>query len=163
MAHHGGKQALPARHTAYTGSHAGSPALIGDAPALPDADDTPLSILCRHAAAAHPQNFAAMESGSASLDDDPPTPPGTAVPDGTRQMLHSVSGGPSKTSRADSAQPPAVGAPVQQNLMIVSNRLPVSVSRDPQTGEWALPMSPGGLVSALLGVSQVRINLGAAL
>lgn len=43
----------------------------------------------------------------------------------------------------------------RHNLMIVSNRLPVQVSRDVKTGEWVLPMSPGGLVSALLSVSQV--------
>jgi hypothetical protein len=45
--------------------------------------------------------------------------------------------------------------PPRQNLMIVSNRLPVNVTRDKKTGCWALPMSPGGLVSALLSVSQV--------
>jgi hypothetical protein len=47
------------------------------------------------------------------------------------------------------------GTPPRQNLMIVSNRLPVNVTRDKNTGCWALPMSPGGLVSALLSVSQV--------
>ena len=43
----------------------------------------------------------------------------------------------------------------QQSLMIVSNRLPRSVTGDPVTGEWDLPMSTGGLVSALLRMSQV--------
>jgi trehalose-6-phosphate synthase len=47
------------------------------------------------------------------------------------------------------------GVTSKQNLIIVSNRLPVNVSRDPVTGRWSLPMSPGGLVSALLSVSQV--------
>lgn len=40
-----------------------------------------------------------------------------------------------------------------QRLLIVSNRLPVNVSRD-EEGEWNFELSSGGLVSALAGVQK---------
>ena len=82
---------------------------------------------------------------------------------GQHSPTHHTNGGPACGTFPDAAAQHASEAldsqgqvPDKHHLMIVSNRLPVSVSRDPQTGRWSLPMSPGGLVSALLGVSQVR-------
>ena len=49
----------------------------------------------------------------------------------------------------------STGTPEPQRLIIVSNRLPVRIARDAVTGRWSLPGSPGGLVSALQGVSHV--------
>lgn len=132
---------------------AGHPPLWGaDATTSGAADSAFDAVRKQHSFGKAVRHFATMESGSLSPDEAPPTPPGASVPDGHRQLLHSVSAGP----RVPRPGQPDAGQPKQQNLMIVSNRLPVSVSRDPHTGEWALPMSPGGLVSALLGVSQVR-------
>ncbi|KAL3135793.1 Trehalose-6-P synthase/phosphatase complex synthase subunit [Trebouxia sp. C0010 RCD-2024] len=42
-----------------------------------------------------------------------------------------------------------------QRLLVVANRLPVSAYRDKQ-GKWQLQVSAGGLVSALMGVSNVK-------
>lgn len=39
----------------------------------------------------------------------------------------------------------------EQRLIIVSNRLPVTIKKDPATGEYGYKMSSGGLVSALSG------------
>lgn len=39
----------------------------------------------------------------------------------------------------------------EQRLIVVSNRLPVTISKDPKTGEYSFKMSSGGLVSALSG------------
>lgn len=46
--------------------------------------------------------------------------------------------------------------PPQQHLVIVSNRLPVNLTFDASTRKWSLPISSGGLVSALMGVGNVR-------
>lgn len=40
-----------------------------------------------------------------------------------------------------------------RRLLIISNRLPVSMTRD-ATGEWSYVMSSGGLVSALSGLKK---------
>ncbi|KAI9218019.1 glycosyltransferase family 20-domain-containing protein [Blastocladiella britannica] len=39
-------------------------------------------------------------------------------------------------------------------LIVVSNRLPVTIARDPESGAWAAKMSSGGLVSALSGLKR---------
>jgi trehalose 6-phosphate synthase len=39
----------------------------------------------------------------------------------------------------------------EQRLIIVSNRLPVTIKKDTKTGEYTYKMSSGGLVSALSG------------
>lgn len=45
------------------------------------------------------------------------------------------------------------------HLLVVSNRLPVTISRDPKTGAWVMKMSSGGLVSALSGLkTQMRFT-----
>lgn len=45
------------------------------------------------------------------------------------------------------------GGPVEKSrVVVVSNRLPISASRDLKTGEWHFKMSSGGLVTALQGV-----------
>ncbi len=36
-------------------------------------------------------------------------------------------------------------------VIVVTNRLPISVSQDPETGKWTFEMSSGGLVTALKG------------
>ena len=46
--------------------------------------------------------------------------------------------------------------PPQQHLVIVANRLPVNLLWEPTTRTWSLPISSGGLVSALMGVGNVR-------
>ncbi|CAI5461657.1 unnamed protein product [Closterium sp. Yama58-4] len=63
---------------------------------------------------------------------------------------------PVEPSRVDpSPTPPPAPAAQQrmQRLLIVANRLPVRASLQPD-GTWALELSAGGLVSALLGVKQ---------
>jgi trehalose-6-phosphate synthase len=40
-------------------------------------------------------------------------------------------------------------------LLVVSNRLPVTVSKDPATNDYAFKMSSGGLVSALSGLKKM--------
>ena len=42
----------------------------------------------------------------------------------------------------------------KERLLVVSNRLPISMSRD-ATGEWRYSMSSGGLVSALSGLKKM--------
>lgn len=59
----------------------------------------------------------------------------------------SAEAGPSASSRPPVTNP-------RHKLTIISNRLPVSAARD-ANGKWDLTVSAGGLVSALLGVSQV--------
>lgn len=39
-------------------------------------------------------------------------------------------------------------------LLVVSNRLPVSVSKDPSTSQYNFKMSSGGLVAALSGLKK---------
>ena len=34
---------------------------------------------------------------------------------------------------------------MEQRLVVISNRLPVSITRHPDTGEWTYRMSSGGL------------------
>jgi trehalose-6-phosphate synthase len=41
-----------------------------------------------------------------------------------------------------------------QRLLIVSNRLPINVSKDKKENEWKFQLSSGGLVSALAGVQK---------
>lgn len=49
-------------------------------------------------------------------------------------------------------QPPSlVGLDKGQRLIVVSNRLPVTIKKDEKSGEWQFSMSSGGLVSALSG------------
>lgn len=38
-----------------------------------------------------------------------------------------------------------------QRLIVVSNRLPVTIKKNDETGDWDFSMSSGGLVSALSG------------
>lgn len=40
-------------------------------------------------------------------------------------------------------------------LLVVSNRLPVTVNKDPKTNEFAFKMSSGGLVAALSGLKKM--------
>jgi len=40
------------------------------------------------------------------------------------------------------------------HLLVVSNRLPVTMTRDPVTGGWSYKMSSGGLVAALSGLKK---------
>jgi trehalose 6-phosphate synthase/phosphatase len=40
-------------------------------------------------------------------------------------------------------------------LLVVSNRLPVTVNKDQKTGEYAFKMSSGGLVAALSGLKKM--------
>jgi trehalose-6-phosphate synthase len=40
-------------------------------------------------------------------------------------------------------------------LLVVSNRLPVTVGRDPKTNDFTFKMSSGGLVSALSGLKKM--------
>ncbi len=37
-------------------------------------------------------------------------------------------------------------------VIVVANRLPISVSQEPKTGKWTFEMSSGGLVTALKGI-----------
>lgn len=39
-------------------------------------------------------------------------------------------------------------------LLVVSNRLPVTLSRHPETGKWSYSRSSGGLVAALGGLQK---------
>ncbi|KAA8495657.1 Alpha,alpha-trehalose-phosphate synthase UDP-forming A [Porphyridium purpureum] len=57
-------------------------------------------------------------------------------------------------STTTSQQPQTAGksAGLGTKLIVVSNRLPVTIQRDPNTGEFEFKMSSGGLVSALAGV-----------
>jgi trehalose-6-phosphate synthase len=41
-----------------------------------------------------------------------------------------------------------------ERLLVISNRLPVSMARHPETGSWTYKMSSGGLVSALSGLKK---------
>ncbi|ORZ31987.1 glycosyltransferase family 20-domain-containing protein [Catenaria anguillulae PL171] len=72
---------------------------------------------------------------------------------------------PPSSSSSFSAQVPAIqqlataanstngnGDPLR--LIVVSNRLPVTISKDPDSGEWQAKMSSGGLVSALSGLKK---------
>eukprot|EP00474_Spongospora_subterranea_P008669 CRZ09127.1 hypothetical protein [Spongospora subterranea] len=43
----------------------------------------------------------------------------------------------------------------ESRLLIVANRLPMSLKKDEATGVWSFQMSSGGLVSALLGIKNV--------
>lgn len=69
----------------------------------------------------------------------------------------------SRSDRSDSAEQPTTsgaasrpsGASTRHKLTIISNRLPVSATMS-SSGKWELTVSAGGLVSALLGVNQVR-------
>ncbi|VFQ79157.1 unnamed protein product [Cuscuta campestris] len=45
------------------------------------------------------------------------------------------------------------GNPIRQRLLVVANRLPVSAVRK-EDGSWALEISAGGLVTALLGIKE---------
>ena len=40
-------------------------------------------------------------------------------------------------------------------LLVVSNRLPVTVNKDPQTQQYDFKMSSGGLVAALSGLKKM--------
>lgn len=40
----------------------------------------------------------------------------------------------------------------KSRVVVVSNRLPISASKNATTGEWSFQMSSGGLVTALQGV-----------
>lgn len=40
-------------------------------------------------------------------------------------------------------------------LLVVSNRLPVTVNKDPKSGEYNFKMSSGGLVAALSGLKKM--------
>jgi hypothetical protein len=42
-----------------------------------------------------------------------------------------------------------------QRLIIVANRLPISLQRDPQSKEWSFKVSSGGLVSAMTSISNL--------
>ena len=44
-------------------------------------------------------------------------------------------------------------SPRQSKLLVVSNRLPINISKDKETGKWtSAGMSSGGLVAALSGI-----------
>lgn len=49
--------------------------------------------------------------------------------------------------------PTSLDSPVEQHLIVVSNRLPVTITKDAQ-GEYHFKMSSGGLVSALSGTKK---------
>ncbi|KNE72210.1 hypothetical protein AMAG_16693 [Allomyces macrogynus ATCC 38327] len=68
-------------------------------------------------------------------------------------------GGTSSTTRAAATVPDAAAAgPAPSTgggrLLVVSNRLPVTLARDAVSGEWKATMSSGGLVSALSGLKR---------
>ena len=48
--------------------------------------------------------------------------------------------------------------PPSTRLLIVANRLPMSLKKDSETGEYSFRMSSGGLVSALLGVKNIKMK-----
>lgn len=56
----------------------------------------------------------------------------------------------------DSRQYMQNGRPPKQRLLVVANRLPVSANRRGEDS-WALEVSVGGLVSALLGKNPFRL------
>ena len=45
----------------------------------------------------------------------------------------------------------------KSRLLVVANRLPMSLKKDTESGEWSFRMSSGGLVSALLGVKDIEM------
>lgn len=47
---------------------------------------------------------------------------------------------------------PVAGSKREPRLIVVANRLPLSLKKDPATGEYSFKMSSGGLVSALVSV-----------
>ncbi|KNE72419.1 alpha,alpha-trehalose-phosphate synthase (UDP-forming) [Allomyces macrogynus ATCC 38327] len=68
-----------------------------------------------------------------------------------------IGGTPSSTHSAAAALD-AAAAPAPSTgggrLLVVSNRLPVTLARDAESGEWKATMSSGGLVSALSGLKR---------
>lgn len=44
-----------------------------------------------------------------------------------------------------------------QRLLVIANRLPVTLKHDAKSGEWNFKMSSGGLVSALMGVKNFEM------
>ncbi|KAI8928849.1 glycosyltransferase family 20-domain-containing protein [Entophlyctis helioformis] len=59
------------------------------------------------------------------------------------------------TSEAAAVAAALAAAPsTTHRLIVVSNRLPVTISRSADTGDWSYVMSSGGLVSALEGLKQ---------
>jgi|TARA_B110000208_G_scaffold166633_1_gene205628 trehalose-6-phosphate synthase len=56
------------------------------------------------------------------------------------------------SSPESSAAAASKGEAQQERLVIVSNRLPVKVVRDPKTNEWNFRVTSGGLVTALSGM-----------
>ena len=57
---------------------------------------------------------------------------------------------------SDTALPyPLVDGSAPQRLLVIANRLPVSAFKD-RGGQWQLQVSAGGLVSALMGVSNIQ-------
>ncbi|KAJ3351024.1 Trehalose-6-P synthase/phosphatase complex synthase subunit [Allomyces javanicus] len=68
-------------------------------------------------------------------------------------------GGTASTTRAAATAPDAAAAgPAPSTgggrLLVVSNRLPVTLARDADSGDWKATMSSGGLVSALSGLKR---------
>lgn len=68
--------------------------------------------------------------------------------DGAQPLTGGSSAGSRSYTKLDGASTPSVSTP---RLIVVSNRLPVTLRKD-ESGEWNFTVSSGGLVSALAGV-----------
>lgn len=55
---------------------------------------------------------------------------------------------------AAAAATPATASPTSGNIVVVSNRLPVTINKNQETGEYEYKMSSGGLVTALQGLKK---------
>ncbi|KAJ3370441.1 Trehalose-6-P synthase/phosphatase complex synthase subunit [Allomyces arbusculus] len=65
-----------------------------------------------------------------------------------------IGGTPSSTRAAPDATVAPTPSTGGGRLLVVSNRLPVTLARDATSGEWKATMSSGGLVSALSGLKR---------
>ena len=88
------------------------------------------------------RSMTGMDADGASLECPPPS---AAVPLSSASRLPSVDSLPAM-DRVPEVEP-------RQRLIVVANRLPVSAKKR-KDGAWALEISAGGLVSALLGIQK---------
>ena len=58
------------------------------------------------------------------------------------------------TDHTNVTQVPQEGTSMTRRLIVVSNRLPITITQDPASKEWDYKMSSGGLVSALSGLQK---------
>ena len=58
-----------------------------------------------------------------------------------------------KADQDDEPEEQPEGKPIRRRILVVANRLPIRATRDPRTARWAFDDAPGGLATALRGIS----------